>query len=31
MPSGKTLAWQIGISIAVVLGMEHYKQLKGQR
>lgn len=29
MPSGKTIAWIVGISLAVCLGLEHYKSVKG--
>lgn len=29
MPSGKTIAWTVAIAIAVNLGLEHYKAMKG--
>lgn len=29
MPSLKLIAWQVGIALAVVLGVDHYKKLKG--
>ena len=29
MPSGKTLAWMAAIAVAAVLGIEHYKKIKG--
>jgi len=29
MPSGKLLAWIVGISLLTCLGLEHYKQMKG--
>lgn len=29
MPSGKLLAWIVGISAAVCLGLDHYKANRG--
>jgi hypothetical protein len=29
MPSGKLLAWMAVVSVAVTLGIEHYKKTKG--
>lgn len=29
MPSGKNIAWIIGLSLATFLGLEHYRSTKG--
>ena len=29
MPSGKLIAWIVGLSVLTFLGLEHYKQMKG--
>lgn len=29
MPSVKSLAWMAGIAVAVYLGIDHYKSVKG--